>query len=345
MSNVIAVGSFEGDLGCGGGVGKVQSAGSSDVFAAKLDAAGAPVWIKRFGDPSEQRAAGVAVDGPGNAVLAGFFVSSIDFGGAPLASAGGQDVFVAKLDPAGSTLWSRAFGAPGPQYAMAAAADAAGNTVIAGCFQGSLDFGEGALMSAGSDDAFVVKLDASGNTVWSRRFGGVEFECGLGVTLDSAGNTTVLGHFSGAVDFGTGTLTSAGTQDLFLLRLDAAGDTVWSSRFGQGTAYGYGLAVDGAGQAVLTGQFTGSIDFGNGALMDTGNGSIFVAKLDASGKGIWSKRFGSTGVAESAVGLGIAADSLGYVIVTGWFSGAMDVDGTKLSNDGATDFFLSRFAP
>jgi hypothetical protein len=342
--NVIAAGAFEGTLSCAADIG-VQSAGSYDVFAAKLDAVGTPIWIKRFGDIGDQRAAAAAVGGAGDVLLAGSFTSVLDFGVAPLQSAGGQDVYVAKLDAAGSAVWSRGFGSPGPQYAMSIASDAAGNAVVAGCFQGSLDFGEGAHVSAGSDDIFVAKLDPAGAVLWSRRFGGVEYECGNGIALDSAGSTTVLGHFSGTVDFGTGPLQSAGSQDLFVIKLDPQGNTTWSGRFGGGMAYGLGVALDGAGNTLLTGQFIGALDFGAGTLMDTGNADVFVAKLDPSGKGLWSKRYGSTGVAESAVGTAIAADPLGYVLVTGRFNGQMDVDGMKLSSAGSDDFFVSKLAP
>jgi hypothetical protein len=70
-----------------------------------------------------------------------------------------------------------------------------------------------------------------------------------------------------------------------------------------------------------------------------------VAKLDPSGKGVWSKRYGGADALSFAVGTAIAADPLGYVLLTGRFQGTMDVDGTTLKSGGADDFFLSKLAP
>jgi hypothetical protein len=350
-SSIIATGTFDGALSCGGD--EMKSAGSYDMFAAKLDAGGAPVWVKRFGDAGDQRGMAVAVDPSDNALFAGQLEGSLDFGGGVVlksAGGGGYDAFVAKLDASGNALFGRTFGGPGPQYASSVAASASGGVVVAGCFEGSMDAGGAlALVSAGGEDVFVMKLDASGTTVWARSFGGEGDDCGFGVAVGGSGggdgNITVVGQFAGTVDFGGGPLVSAGMTDLFILRLDPSGGTASSARYGDDLAYGYGVAVDGAGNTLLTGHFKGSIDFGAGAMKDTGNLSVFVAKLDPAGNGLWSKRFGGGGALDIALGRAIAADALGYVLVTGRFSGSLDVDGTTLAGGGADDLFLLKLAP
>ncbi|MBI4705509.1 MAG: hypothetical protein HY744_30820 [Deltaproteobacteria bacterium] len=128
---------------------------------------GAQLWSKAFGGASIGYS--VAVDGSGSALVTGSFDGTVDFGGGPLTSAGGYDIFVAKLDNAGGHLWSKSFGDASGQGGWAIAADGSGNVLVTGGFAGAVDFGGGPLTSAGGGDIFVAKLDPSGNPVWQPR--------------------------------------------------------------------------------------------------------------------------------------------------------------------------------
>jgi hypothetical protein len=124
-----------------------------------LDASGQHLWSKRFGDATLQAGVSAALDGIGNALVTGYFNGAVDFGGGPLASAGGGDFFVAKLDPAGQPLWSKRYGDASYQYWIGrVAADSFGNVLLTGSFEGSVDFGGLPLQNAGGCDLFVVKL-------------------------------------------------------------------------------------------------------------------------------------------------------------------------------------------
>ncbi|MBI4705981.1 MAG: SBBP repeat-containing protein [Deltaproteobacteria bacterium] len=193
----------------------LTSAGGSDAFVAKFDKGGSHLWSKRFGDGASQMARGVAVDASGNALMTGFFAGSLDFGGGPLASSGG-DVFVAKLDKDGKHLWSKRFGAIA--LGRSIAVDAAGDAVLTGYFDGTVDFGGGALVSAGPYDIFVAKLGPDGKHLWSRRFGDASDQVGWSIAADASGNALVTGWFDGTVDFGGGPLASAGGADIFLAK-------------------------------------------------------------------------------------------------------------------------------
>src|SRR5262249_55883266 len=141
------------DFGCG-----PLTSIDVDIFVAKLDAKdGACQWAKRFGDAGDQEGVSVAVDGMGNVLVTGIFRDSVDFGGGALPSAGGSDIFVAKLDANGNHLWSKAFGDLNDQRAFGVAVDSTANVVITGNIKGSVDFGGGVLPSAGGSDIFVAK--------------------------------------------------------------------------------------------------------------------------------------------------------------------------------------------
>ena len=119
---------------------------------------GKHLWSKGFGDGSHQAAEAVAVDASGNVIVTGNFEGTVDFGGGALTSTGSRDIFVAKFGSDGAHLWSKSFGAGDDQITQAVTVDASGNVIVTGWFYGTVDFGGGALTSAGSFDIFVAKF-------------------------------------------------------------------------------------------------------------------------------------------------------------------------------------------
>jgi hypothetical protein len=304
---------------------------------------GTPLWAKRFGDPNDQRAIGVASTAAGDAVVAGNFAGSLDFGnGIPLVSPSGASAFVAQLDGAsGGYRWANSFGGGA---ARGVAVDAAGNVLVVGYFSGAADFGGGTVTSTGVRDAFVVELDPGGLYKWSRNFGAPgAFALGTGIALSATGDVLVTGYFQGAINFGGGggPVTSAGAQDVFVAKLDgSSGGYLWAQHFGGPTdqaPQSGGIAVDSSGNVVVTGYFLGSTDFGGGPLASTGASDVFVVKLNASGAHLWSKHFGGSGSLSS--GRSVAVDASG-VLVAGGFSGPLDFGGGPITASGSADAFL-----
>jgi hypothetical protein len=344
LGNSIVTGYFYGAVDFGGGA--LTSEGAYDIFLAKLAPTGAHVWSKRFGDASEQTVQGVAVDQAGNVYIAGYFEGTVDFGGGALTSAGLRDVFVAKFEPDGSCIWSKRFGDTNYQAANALALDSFGNVVIAGGLMGTVDFGGGALTSAGGWDIFAAKLDPGGNHVWSKRFGDGLNQYATAVAGDGSGNAFVAGYFRGAMDFGGGnTLTSAGEEDIFIAKFASGGGYEWSKRFGDASTdqQAWGVAVDGFDNAIVVGHFTGAVDFGGGALPNAGsNTDIFVAKFGSDGAHVWSKSFGDI-YAQSASA--VAVDPSDNVLVTGGFYMTVDFGGGTLTSSGYEDAYLAKLSP
>jgi len=299
--DVHTVGVFTGtaDFDPGPGIHELTSAGADDVFVSKLDNSGAFIWVKQLGGVGEDGGEGVALDSAGNVYITGFFNNTVDFDPGPgsyiLVSAGGDDIFISKLDIAGNFLWARQLGGPGFDFSHGVALDAAGNVLTVGQFEGTADFDPGPgnydLTSAGSLDVFISKLDNAGNFVWARRMGGTKFDAGLGVASDAAGNVFAVGQFEGTADFDPGpgihNLASAGFDDVFISKLDNAGDFVWASQLG-GTRddYADSVAIDAAGNVLTVGDFSGTADFDPGPgiynLTSVAGNDIFVSKLSGS---------------------------------------------------------------
>ena len=106
------------------------------------------LWSHGFGSPifAEHCASyGVAVDAVGNVSVIGWFDGTVDFGGGPLTSAGGSDIFLAHYDPTGTHLWSYRFGDTSDEGGSSVSVDAAGNVLVTGHFRGTVDFGGGPL--------------------------------------------------------------------------------------------------------------------------------------------------------------------------------------------------------
>ena len=342
LDNVLVMGTLWGNLDFGDG--PLQSAGDGDILVAKFDPSGNYLWARSFGDVSQQRGHGIAADDTGSIVLTGAFFGSIDFGGGPLTSAGDSDAFIVKFDAAGNWVWDRHFGDTGVQNAKNVAVDGEGNTLVAGSFAGSVDFGGGPLISP-LGDSFVVKLDASGNHLWSRRLGGPSAAAShIVVAFDGVGSALLTGYYSATLDFGGESLMSAGGYDLFVAKFDASQNHTFSKRFGDGSdQYGVSVAADILGNLVLTGYFEGAVDFGNGPIASAGSSDILLARLDASGNPLWSRRFGEAATDQN--GRSVAVDKLGNTLLAGRFYGAVDFGNGPLLSEGATDIFVAKFSP
>jgi hypothetical protein len=218
LGNVFITGGFSDSMNVDGNT--LTSAGERDVFVTKLDPGGNVLWVRKFdapGSTDEDYGRSAGVDASGNLVIAGRFEGSIDLGEGPLASAGGRDIFVAKLDTNGALLWGARFGGPADDNVRDIAVDPSGAVTLTGGFESTIDFGGGALATAGASDTFVARLDAGGNHLWSRSFGDAEFQAGTAVSQGAASRVAIAGDFRSTIDLGGGPLTSAGLEDIFLV--------------------------------------------------------------------------------------------------------------------------------
>jgi hypothetical protein len=176
--------------------------------------------------------------------------------------------------------------------------DAAGNAYIIGSFQGTVDINPGAatlnITAAGSSDIFIEKLSSTGAFLWVKTIGGTGLDSPSYIQLDSLGNIFITGSFQNTVDFNPGTstvnLTSAGGGDIFLLKLDNAGNYIFAKRFG-GTSNDYGsiLNTDLNGNIYLSGTFSSpSINFSGHTISFLGNFDSYLVKLDPLGTATWA---------------------------------------------------------
>ncbi len=339
--NVVVTGSFTGTVNFGGG-SVTGTSYTNDIFVAKYSSSGAYLWSKTFGSTGDDSGYGIAIDSGGNVVVAGTFSAYVDFGGGYLIGYGTRNLFLAKYSPSGAYIWSKTIGNGSNNMPYGMAVDNNDNILVTGSFNNSLDFGGGTLTSNGQSDIFLAKYSSSGAHVWSRGFGSSGSDVGYGIAVDGSGNVVVTGSFMGTVDFGGGTLTSNGQQDVFLAKYSSSGTYLWArSQGGIYSDQGNSVAIDGSGNVIVTGQFYSPVDFGGGLITGGESIDIFAAKYSASGTHLWSEGFGGP---YTDVGMGIAVDNAGEIIVTGYFYGTADFGGPILTSTW-NDIFLFKHTP
>ena len=217
--DVLATGTFDGSVDFGDGP---LTADYVDIFVAKYSGAdGAHLWSKQFGDTWDDEGIQVAVDGSGDVLVTGYFGTTVDFGGGLLNTAGYLDIFVVKLSGVdGAHLWSKRLGNTKPDGGMGVAVDGNGDVLVMGFFEQTVNFGGEPLTSAGAEDIFVAKYSGvDGSYFWAKRFGGPGYEWRGGLAADTSDNVLVTGFFYETADFNGEFLTSAGEEDIFLVKL------------------------------------------------------------------------------------------------------------------------------
>ena len=186
----------------------------------------------------------------------------------------------------------------------------------------------------------MAKLDSKGKWLWAKRAGSSDYDAGGGVALDAQGNVFVTGGFASAADFGNTTLTSKGSRNIFVAKLDSKGKWLWAKRAGsKGYGTGVGIVVSTQNDVFVVGEFNKIADFGSAKLTSQGKHDLFLAKLDKNGKWLWAKRVGSSDYDE---GHHIVIDKQNDIVITGAFSKTADFGSMKLTSKGKYDLFVAK---
>jgi hypothetical protein len=322
---------------------------AADEDCDGLGCVGASIAWARFGDVGDQRAKAIAAAGS-DAILVGVAVGAVDLGGGALPDLGDplvNDLILARYTATLSTLWQKRFA---DTAAGGVAVSPGGDVLVAGGAIGDVDFGGGVLTGVGApaQDVVVARFDGSGKHLWSHRWGDAADQIANAVAVDAQGNVVVTGGFAGKLAIGPAApLTVAGTTDLFVAKLDAAGNPLWRLSGGgaANVAQGRAIAVDSAGNSVIAGFFTGTIQLGGQTLVSQGNDDIVVAKLGPAGTPLWTRTFGGAGADRA---FGVAVDPADAVLITGGFRGAVTfgalppITGPSLNDTGS---FLVKLDP
>jgi len=316
------------------------------------------IYSTYLGGSLSEYATGIAVDSAGYAYVTGY-TDSTDFPTVnalqPARSAGGYDVFVAKVNPTGSALvYSTYLGGSADDRGFGIATDSAGNAYVTGQTS-SNDFPTKDPIQAANaaySSIFVAKINPTGSALlYSTYLGGSVGQNSFGIAVDSAGNAYLTG-WTTSPDFPTKNplqLTYAGNGDAFVAKINPTGSALVYSTYlgGTGNDIARSIAVDSEGQAYIGGA-TESIDFPTRnplQLTYSGAGDAFVAKVNSAGSAlVYSTYLGGTG---HDYLYGIAADRTGNAYITGnTFSNDFPTnDPMQPAKDGNSDIFVTKINP
>lgn len=326
-------------------------------------------WAKSMSGSATATASGnsIAVDTAGNVYSVGNFKDTVDFDpGAGIytltcnSSSVNSGFYLSKLDVNGNFVWAKSFVSTSNSTVTSIALDSLGDTYITGSFNGTLDFdpniGTFSVASAGSYDAFILKINSSGNFVWVKTISSVGAAYPLNptygvnpsfITIDKKGKIHVGGSFYGIMDFDPGAgvynLDFAGGNSVFILKLDNSGNFIWAKNFGGALVFFSSIAVDVFENVYITGTFWCFADFDPGPgvynlnegciSLDRGN---YLSKLDSTGAFVWAT---SNWVPFPAAIVDVEVDAVGNVYWLGTTIDVEDLDpgpGTYTINSGLT---------
>jgi hypothetical protein len=304
--------------------GAVSSAtpGERDASLAALSSAdGSLLWTDQFGSTEPDAASAVASRGD-RVLVAGQSIGSL---GGPAQGFG--DAFVAAFSAAGELLWTRQLGGSEPDAALGASLDPSGAALVVGETRSALDGAR-----EGNDrDAFLAKLDANGELVYTRQLGssrGLD-EIATSVATGASGDVVLAGHTFGGVQG-----ENQGSADAFIARYSAAGDLLWAAQLGSGDYdAAEAVAIDDDGAVYVAGLTGGSVPRGPGVIF---GGRPVLAKYSATGEPVWTVELED---AEMGAASTVAVDARGDV----WISGRTAAS-FAAPNQGAFDSFVARFS-
>ncbi len=306
--------------------------GGVDLWAVKLNALGVLQWQRTYGGSGFDRASSVKEISDEGFILAG--VTSSNDGDVSV-NHGGEDVWVVKLDGAGSLVWQRTFGGAGEEQASEVIPTTDGGFALAG-YTTSTD-GE-VTGNHGLSDFWVIKLDDSGTLQWQKTLGGASHDGASSVQQTLDGGFIVAGH-TGSND---GDVSgSHGGWDFWIVKLDSMGNLEWQKALG-GTNDDEASAVwqtsDG-GFVVAGGSNSndGDVSGNHESLFGWTTQDMWVVKLHAGGDLEWQKSLGGSSN-ESASDVRQTTDG-GYILVgptdgTGDLVGDGDINGSHGDRDG-----------
>ena len=367
--NVYCAGSFKGTLDFDPGNGDATLTSGfggfgKDTYITKFDSTGQFQWVKRVGGVSGARA--MLYDTSGFILIAGDYAEATDFDPGPgvhnlTPVDNSDDTYILKLDLDGNFVFAVTVGGAGNEYPGCLSTDQDGNILVAGLFSGTSDFDPGpgqTIFSAGLlADLFTVKLNPDGNFIWAKEFSGDVQGDINGMDTDTDGNIYVTGIFDDRRDFDPGPdsviVTATGYWDIFVVKLNAAGDFIWLRHLGNvGDNWAEDLIIDEHNSVYVTGYFSDTLDFDPGPDafdMIATNTDPYILKLTSDGNLIWAIQMEGVSFDQSR---NVGLDRQGNIYSTGRFGDTQDFDPgpgqymlTSTGGNDLDDGFITKLTP
>lgn len=364
--NVYTAGTLNGtaDFDPGTGVYNLSSTNmNQDVYIQKLDANGNFVWAKLItGSASYTEVYGLELDNVNNVYIAGNFDDVVDFDPSATVNSitppGDVSGYVLKLDNNGNFVWVKTYGTANAYQGVGTlAVSGSGDCYVGGYFINTIDFDPGAgvsnLTCVGMQDAYILKLNSSGNFIYVKQISVDNFAILTASDIDANGNYLYAGVFSGTIDLDPGAATytanAPNSTNGYVGQLDNAGNFLLGKTInGDNYCEVNAVKMDNLQNILVAGIFNGIYDFNpssgvNNMTSTNGFQDAFITKLNSAGSYVWAKQFSGS---DDLIMRSMDVDAIGNVYTTGYFLGSTDFNpGTAVNMFnvvGPVDAFVSK---
>ena len=353
-NNILLVGSFQDtvDFDPSSRVDYGYAKSTADIFVMKLDAQGKLVWKKTIGGSGTDVGNTITVDANNDVIVSGIFSKTTDFDPGKnkyeMSSKNYSDVFILKLSTKGEFVWAKSIEGDYSKAASGLAVDNQQNILLTGYFEDTANFNTDPgkalhLISKGSIDFYVLKLNTKGDFIWAHATGGIGPDNTTSLTVLSNNNIVVAGRFGNTVDFDPSTrqknIKSIGNSDICIVSYNEKGKLNWVKRQGGIKAdLAYAIDHDNYNNILVAAQYADTIiaDTGKNSretkLVSKGASDIMVEKLRANGDFVFAFSVGGSSIeSPRAITFHPPSNSL---LLGGYFSTTVDFDiGTGTSNN------------
>jgi len=295
--------------------------GLRDSWVVKLDTNGNMVWQKCLGGLDYDLTYSIQQTSDGSYIVVGFSGSNVDITG----KYGDTDCWIVKLDANGNIVWQKCLGGSSYDYANSIQQTSDGGYIIAGESESNDGNVTG---NHGNTDYWIVKLDANGNIVWQKCFGGSGIDKPSSIQQTSDGGYIVAGES----DSNDGNVTgNHGNTDCWIIKLDENGNIIWQKCLGDlGYEGAYSIRQTSDGSYIIAGNSQPAGDIPeNYRSVD-----YWIVKLDANGNIVWQKCLGGSSY-DYANSIQQTSDG-GYIIA----GESESNDGNVTGNHGNTDCWI-----
>jgi parallel beta-helix repeat protein len=320
--------------------------GEQDIFIAKYNPSGNPLWVRRIGGIWSDHGYAVGNDKSGNCYVTGRFNYYAYIGTDTLSSSGAYTIFLAKFDSAGNYLWVKQAVCDSYSYGNGISVDSSGNSFITGSYADTAHFDSITLYPSSNNhimgNIFIAKYNTNGDILWAKQAGGKGSDEARAITTDPFGNVYITGVFSDTAFFDTTIIISKNIWNIFVAKYSIDGNFLWVRSMSRtGNIGGSGIACNSVGNCFVTGSFQDTLTIDSTTLVSYGLSDIFIAEYNSSGDYIWAKRAGGSG---NDAGKGISADiKNNSFFLTGSFENHAIFDTTELTSNGGTDIFIAEY--
>ncbi len=322
------------------------------AFLARISGDRQLNWVNVLsGNPTYVEPIAVTTDKNDNSYVFGYYQDTLTIGQTviinPNNSTYSQCYYVAKFSESGSLQWVKSlYGSFSISFVGGIAVDNAGNVVVASSFMDTLMIGSTTLVADGEYgmDIFYAKLSSDGSFLFAKSIGSTGNDWARSIAVDGQNNIILTGGFSGTVNFGTSSLTSLGSYDVYTAKFDTNGNELWVQQGGGvGTQRGHSVTVDSSGNIYVSGSFfSKQMTFDTIVLNSNYSENLFVAKYSSAGTVQWAHALVSQYMPWPAYQIGV--DEEGSCYVGGQYTDTLIFHDGTIITGGINNSFLAKYS-